>query len=184
MRVVGGIAKGRKLAQPAIPGARPTSELIRGVIFNVLGSDILEGARIVDLFAGTGSLGIEGLSRGAAWADFVELNPRQCAVIRSNLESTGFCAQGRVHCKGVDRAEDVLEGSYRVALMDPPYKMMDLARILELLDQSRMMEAEGMVVVGHSKRLELGERYGSLFLVRSRRHGDSVVDFFSVEGSR
>ena len=184
MRVVGGIAKGRNLASPAIPGARPTLELVRGAIFNILGSNLIEGARIADLFAGTGSLGIEGLSRGAAGADFVEQHPRQCAVIRSNLESTGLSNRGQVHCMKVERALQVLKGPYGVVFMDPPYRLKTLDPVLETLAQSGLMEAEGVVVVGHSKRLGLKERYGSLSKVRSRRYGDSVVDFFSSEGSR
>ena len=182
MRVVGGIAKGRKLAPPSISGARPTSELVRGAIYNILGPETIEGARIVDFFAGTGSLGIEGLSRGAAWADFVEQNPRQCAVIQSNLKSTGFGNRGQVYCMRVERALQVLTGPYQVALMDPPYGLKALDPILVALEQTRLMGAEGIVVVGHSKRLELKERYGNFSLARRRRHGDSVVDFFSVEG--
>lgn len=182
MRVVGGIAKGRKLAPPAIAGARPTSELMRGVIFNILGPELIEGAKVADLYAGIGSLGIEGLSRGAASADFVEKNPRQCAVIRSNLKSAGFEDSGRVHCLEIARGLRVLQGPYRVVLMDPPYRLQTLDPDLEALDRAHLVEVEGMLVVGHSKRLKLKEKYGSLSLVRSRRHGDSVVDFFLAEG--
>ncbi len=178
MRIVGGIAKGRKLASPAIRGARPTSELIRGVIFNSLGSQILENARVADLYAGVGSLGIESLSRGAAFADLVEKDPRQCAVIRRNLKSTGLEAQAKVHRMEVLRALSLLKSPYRVILMDPPYRMESLDQDLEAIDQAEIIENEGMLVVGHSKRLTLKEKYGKLSLVRSRRHGDSVVDFF------
>ena len=182
MRVVGGIAKGRKLAAPIIPGTRPTSELIRAAVYNILGPRTMEGARIVDFFAGTGSLGIEGLSRGASWADFVEQHPRQCGSIKSNLKSAGFDGQGRVYCMSVERAIGSLDGPYKVALMDPPYRLEALDPILSALDRAHLMEHEGIVVVGHSKRVELKRNYGTLSLERSRRHGDSVVDFFAVEG--
>lgn len=182
MRVVGGIAKGRKLAAPIISGTRPTSELIRAAVYNILGPRTMEGARIVDFFAGTGSLGIEGLSRGASCADFVERNPRQCSGIKSNLKSTGFDSLGQVYCMSVERALGGLEGPYKVALMDPPYRLEALDPILWALDRSHLMEDEGIVVVGHSKRVELKRRYGTLSMERSRRHGDSVVDFFAVVG--
>ena len=184
MRVVGGIARGRKLASPAITGARPTSELIRGVIFNSLGSEMIENSRVADLYAGVGSLGIESLSRGAIAADFVEKDSRQCAVIRKNLKTVGFEAKGRIHCIealksiGLLRGLAELQGAYRVILMDPPYRMSNLDPDIEALDQANLIEDDGMLVVGHSKRLRLKEQYGSLSLVRSRRHGDSVVDFF------
>ena len=184
MRVVGGIARGRKLASPAITGARPTSELIRGVIFNSLGSEMIENSRVADLYAGVGSLGIESLSRGAIAADFVEKDSRQCAVIRKNLKTVGFEAKGRIHCIealksiGLLRGVAELQGAYRVILMDPPYRMSNLDPDIEALDQANLIEDDGMLVVGHSKRLRLKEQYGSLSLVRSKRHGDSVVDFF------
>ena len=91
MRVAGGTARGHRLKGAVIPGVRPTSERARAAIFNVLPPWLLQDARVLDLFAGTGSLGIEALSRGAAWADFVERNRRQCQVLQANLETTGFC---------------------------------------------------------------------------------------------
>ena len=183
MRVVGGIAKGRRLAPPAIPGARPTSELVRTAIFNILSSGALEGARIVDLYAGTGALGIEGLSRGASWADFVEQDPRQCAVARSNLEVTGFGDKAQVFCMKVELAIGVLKGPYRVVLMDPPYRLETLDPIIMALHQRGLVETEAMMVVGHSKRTPIASEYGGLLRVDSRRYGDSVVDFFAMEGS-
>ena len=184
MRIVGGIAKGRRLAPPAIKGARPTSELIRGVIFNSLGPQILVNARVADLYAGVGSLGIESLSRGAAFADFVEKDSRQCTVIRRNLKTTGLEARARVHRMEALKALTILQGPYGVILMDPPYRMESLDRDLEAIDRANIIENEGMLVVGHSKRLALKEKYGTLSLVRSRRHGDSVVDFFRCGGAQ
>jgi 16S rRNA (guanine(966)-N(2))-methyltransferase RsmD len=184
MRIAGGIARGRRLAPPAIPGARPTSELIRGVIFNSLGSQILENARVADLYAGVGSLGIESLSRGAAFADFVEKDPRQCAVIRRNLKTTGLEARATVHRTETLKALKLLKGPYAVVLMDPPYRMESLDQDIEAIDQAEIIENNGMLVVGHSKRLALKKNYGKLSLVRSRRHGDSVVDFFRYGGAR
>ena len=83
--MVGGAAKGRRLKGATISEARPTSELVRGAIFNVLGPLHLSPIRALDLFAGSGSLGIEALSRGATWANFVERHPRQCSAIKENL---------------------------------------------------------------------------------------------------
>ena len=178
MRVVGGISRGRKLAPPAISGARPTSALVRGAVFNVLGHENVNGKRIVDLYAGVGSLGIEGLSRGAIWVDFVEKDPKQCAVIRANLRSTGLDGHSMVYCMKTEKALEVLKGSYNLVLMDPPYKMKDLAPVLKVIGETKILEADGMVVVGHSKHSNLNDTYGNLSRFDSRRYGDSVVEFF------
>ena len=186
VRVLSGYAGGRPLKGPAIPGARPTSELVRGAIFNVIGP--LDGriAKVLDLFAGTGSLGIEALSRGAPHADFVESNRRQCLRIRENLRDLGLSDGATVYCKEAAQALRELEGPYQLALMDPPYRMTDLSQVLGPLGEGSSdvspLEAGGMVVVGHSKRVELADSYGALTRTGGRRYGDSMVDFYVKEG--
>ena len=95
--MVGGIAKGRRLIGATIAEARPTSELVRGAIFNILGPLDLKPIRVLDLYAGSGSLGLEALSRGAGSADCVERHPRQCAALDTNLAATGFTDAGGVN---------------------------------------------------------------------------------------
>ena len=90
MRVAGGEARGRRLKGAASPGVRPTTERVRAAVFNILSVSQYRERRVLDLFAGSGSLGIEALSRGALWADFVERDRRQCVVIRDNLATLGF----------------------------------------------------------------------------------------------
>lgn len=184
MRVLSGYAGGRPLKGPAIPGARPTSELVRGAIFNVLGP--LDGriAKVLDLFAGTGSLGIEALSRGVPHADFVESNRRQCLRIRENLHDLGLSQGATVHCREAAQAVRELEGPYQLVLMDPPYRMTDLSSVLGPLGENpgaSPLAAGAMVVVGHSKRVQLADSYGTLSRTNDRRYGDSMVDFFVKE---
>jgi 16S rRNA (guanine(966)-N(2))-methyltransferase RsmD len=178
MRVVGGVAKGRRLKGAVVPGLRPTSDLVRGAIFNVLGALDSTSIRVIDLYAGTGSLGIEALSRGASWADFVERHPRQCAVLRENLASVGFSERAGVYCMAVERALGSLKGVYQLVLMDPPYRLPSLDDVLDTLAQSRILGEGARVVVGHSKRLALRSAYRDLAMVGSYRYGDSAVDFF------
>src|SRR5688572_1974291 len=109
MRVIAGSAKGRPLKAPDLPGLRPTSDLVRGAIFDIIGPYFDANDRVLDLYAGTGALGIEALSRGAGWADFVEQNRRTCAAIRDNLAATGLADRGRVHCRPVQQALSGLE---------------------------------------------------------------------------
>jgi len=137
---------------------------------------------VLDLFSGSGSLGIEALSHGAGWADFVELDRRQSAVINSNLETTGFTSQGRVHQVDALQAIQTLPGRYDLVLLDPPYKMGGLDGLLEqIASQPGLVLEGGVVVAGHSKRQDLREKYGALRLTSHRRYGDNVVDFFVYE---
>ena len=104
MRIAGGNEKGRRLKGATSSKTRATTERVRSAIFNILDPDQYEGGRVLDLFAGTGSLGIEALSHGARSADFVEWDRRQSEVISSNLKSTGFASQGHVNCMDVIQA--------------------------------------------------------------------------------
>lgn len=178
----GGVLRGRRLKGPAAPGVRPTSELVRGAIFNILGP-LDDHQRAMDLYAGSGSLGIEALSRGVEWVDFVERNPRQCEVLRANLETVGMTGSGKVHCVDVAKALQYLEGPYSLALMDPPYKLQTIGLELDALGDSGLLEDDAILVVGHSKRLTLMDRYSNMERTSSHRYGDSMVDFY-LKGGR
>ena len=184
MRVVGGKAKGVRLKGAVSPGVRSTTERARAAIFNILHGELYQQERVLDLFAGSGSLGIEALSRGAAWADFVERDRRQCQVIQSNLEATGFGPYGRVHWSDVNRSLSLLAGDYRLVLLDPPYALQDLDEVVEKIGREpRLVAGGGMVVVGHSRFLELRPEYYSLRRVSHRRYGDNVVEFYQRENN-
>ena len=182
MRVAGGNAKGRRLKGAVSPGTRATTERVRAAIFNILDPEQYQGGRVLDLFAGSGSLGIEALSHGAGRADFVEWDRRQSAVITSNLESTGFSSQGHVHRLDVLQALQTLPGRYDLVLLDPPYKMGGLDSLLEkIASQPGLIVDDGVVIAGHSKHEDLKETYGSLRLTSHRQYGDNVIDFFVYE---
>ncbi|MCH8744693.1 MAG: 16S rRNA (guanine(966)-N(2))-methyltransferase RsmD [Chloroflexi bacterium] len=180
MRVVSGKAKGRRLRGTIAPGARPTTERVRAAIFNILAPESYQDQRALDLFAGSASLGIEALSRGAAWADFVERDRRQCEVIRSNLETTGFSGQAKVYQADATKVLESLNGPYQLVLLDPPYRLENLGEVLEKIASAPGLVADqGIVVVGHSKHLDLMPHYGPLFLDSHRRYGDNVVEFYT-----
>ncbi len=182
MQVVGGKAKGIHLKGPVTAGTRSTTGRVRAAVFNILHEELYQQGRVLDLFAGSGALGIEALSRGAAWADFVERDRRQCQAIRSNLEATGFSSIARVLCSDVTRCLNTLEGGYSVMLLDPPYAMEGLDQLLEnMAGNPKLLKAGGMVVVGHSRFSELRPQYGPLSRVRLRRYGDNVVEFYQQE---
>ena len=181
--MVGGIVKGRRLKGSTVSGGRPTSERVRGAVFNILGPLDDKPTRVLDLYAGSGSLGIEALSRGAEWADFVENHPRQCAAIRENLVGTDFTASAKVYCMDSSKGLEVLEGPYQLVLMDPPYRLPSLDHVLGPLAGSKLLEEGSTVVVGHSKRVTLRQEYDGLEQIRGYRYGDSVMDFYEKGGN-
>ncbi len=183
MRVSGGEARGRRLKGAVSPGTRATTERVRAAIFNILRPSHYQGRRVLDLYAGSGSLGIEALSRGSVWADFVEWDRRQCEVIESNLGATGFRSQATVHRADVLKTLPSLAGPYQLVLLDPPYRMDGLDQVLNAIaSQEGLVVEGGVVVAGHSKRSELGASFGKLRQTSHRQYGDNVVDFFTNQG--
>jgi len=178
MRVIAGRAKGHRLAGPPSRATRPTSDLVRGAIFSALDSMGADLSRTLDLYAGSGALGIEALSRGAASCDFVEKDARACASIRQNLSKTGFEGQGEVVCLPVERALARLGGLYTLVLADPPYAE-QAASVLEGLAERGLLDAgRTVLVLEHSSREEAPERLAGLTQVKTLRHGDTAVSLY------
>src|SRR6478735_3160550 len=122
MRIVAGILKGRRIEAPSWEGLRPTSDKLRETLFNVLAPRI-EGARVLDGFAGTGAVGIEALSRGAAHVTFVERDPRAVALIEANLAACGIGADYNIHRGDVLAALRSPGAAFDLILLDPPYDL-------------------------------------------------------------
>ena len=182
MRVGGGEARGRRLKGAVVPGVRPTTERVRSAIFNILTVEQYQDGRVLDLFAGTGSLGIEALSRGAAWADFVERDRRQCSVIRDNLTAAGFDGKATVRQGDAIRSLNALPGGYSLLLLDPPYRTGAFHPVMEAIAVLRgLVSPDGMVVAGHSRQTELRSAYGDLRRIMLRQYGDNVVEFYLNE---
>lgn len=182
MRVGGGEARGRRLKGAVVSGVRPTTERVRAAIFNILAVEQYLDKRLLDLYAGSGSLGIEALSRGAAWCDFVERDRKQCAVIRENLSAIGFQGRGAVLQGDAIRTLTSLPGGYSLALLDPPYRIGAFHQVMEAIaDRPELLAAGGVLVAGHSRQSELRAAYGDLRRVEFRQYGDNVVDFYLNE---
>ena len=177
MRVIAGHFKGRRLKAPTWQGIRPTSDKLRETLFNVLARRI-GGARVLDGYAGTGALGIEALSRGAAHVTFVERDRRAAALIRENLAACGVAADYTIELGDV---ESVLRRSagagFDLILLDPPY---DLADTGEALDAAaRALAPEGLVVLERATRREPAVP-SSLSRVRDVRSGDSTLTLLTL----
>jgi 16S rRNA (guanine966-N2)-methyltransferase len=182
LRIIAGQARGRALKVLPQAGVRPTLELVRGALFSIL-APYLKDARVLDLFAGTGALGIEALSRGAAHATFVESHPRQCALLRAGLQELGFADRAQVLCSRVERAIQSLAGPYDIILLDPPYAYPRLGGILEQLASSPLAGQDGVVAVEHSRRHPLAASYGALALVKERSYGETRLSLYQHGGA-
>lgn len=183
MRVIAGRAKGHQLKFPRGTTTRPATDLVKGAIFSILENMTDDWSQVLDLFSGSGQLGIEALSRGAGWVDFVERQPRCCAIIKQNLEKTGFSGQGHVYCCSVAKAFSFLDKEYNIILMDPPYSDSSIGHLITQLAESRLVGASSIVAVTHSSLLPFDAAYGALSLIKEHRHGDSCIAVFRKGGT-
>jgi 16S rRNA (guanine966-N2)-methyltransferase len=161
VRVIAGVAKGRKLASPKTGSVRPTSDRVREAIFDVLSHlEVIEDATVADLYAGTGALGIEALSRGARAATFVDTDPEALSVISENLERTGFTGDGEV--VRADATSWSRRGRHvDVAFVDPPYRFDGWEALLSVLNADlAVLESRGEVELRSPWSLHRRYRYG------------------------
>jgi 16S rRNA (guanine966-N2)-methyltransferase len=183
LRVIAGECKGRPIKVPDRSATRPATELVRGAIFSMLANLTENWDEILDLFSGSGSLGIEALSRGAGHVDFVEQERVCCDIIRGNLEKCGLSGQARINCGPAERAITFLEKEYDIILMDPPYRREDIGEFLGKLAESRLVGQKTWLVITHSPRVTLEEAYVELKMIKERRHGDSVISIYHKEST-
>lgn len=182
MRIISGSARGRKLKGPPSHSTRPMTDKIRGAVFNSLASLGVEPDVVLDLYAGTGAIGIEALSRGASHADFVDMGRESAAVIRDNLRTSGFAQQGHVHQMPVDRFIERASRSYDFIVMDPPYADPEILPTLENLASSKLVQSATIVVLGHSPRVEPPDQVGNFEALRHRCHGDTCFSIYEWVG--
>jgi 16S rRNA (guanine(966)-N(2))-methyltransferase RsmD len=181
MRVITGTAKGHHLKFPKGTRTRPATDLVRGAIFSILENTAENWSQVLDLFSGSGALGIEALSRGAGWVDFVEMEPKCCDIIRENLEKTGLSEQAHIYCCNVFKALSLLNKEYDIILMDPPYTHTNIGVFINQLAASRLVGLKTTMVITHSPHLTLDRNYGPVYLLKEHRHGDSCISIYQKE---
>lgn len=181
MRVIAGTMKGHALKVPRSSSTRPMSQRIREALFSVLDSQEIRPRRVLDLYAGSGGIGIEALSRGAEWCDFVERNGAACRIIHDNLRGTRFVERARVHQVEVGRYLERVNQSYDLVVLDPPYADPGIVEMLSRVERSRAVDSGSAVALGHWPRLDPPARIGRLQLIRERCHGDSCFAVYIVQ---
>jgi 16S rRNA (guanine966-N2)-methyltransferase len=185
MRITGGEAKGRLLATVRGLRIRPTTDLVRQAIFNILGQD-LTGVKVLDLFAGTGSLGLEALSRGATSALFVDNSRQSIGLIRKNLalcsyENVGFTLKRDLR-KGLTVRHPAAKGKFDLIFLDPPYGSALIPPLLKALSKPDLLSAHARVVAESSKSERLSEDFGPLRMIDLRTYGETRINVYACEG--
>ncbi len=187
MRISGGIAKGRRTATKGLLSKtsdgeklRPTSSKVREALFDIIRNEI-DGASFVDLYAGTGTVGFEALSRGASRAIFVEPNDLRAITIKKNADEFGFREKVQVV---KSRAHEFLEKSsskkesFDIFFVDPPYHSEEIKKVLPMIGEKGLLNKSGVVIVEHFFKREMPETAGELKIDRSYRYGDTMLTFY------
>jgi 16S rRNA (guanine(966)-N(2))-methyltransferase RsmD len=180
LRIVAGKLKGRRIPVPEDPALRPTGDRVREAMFNILGQD-LSGFAVLELYAGTGALGFEALSRNARRVVFVEANPKLAAGIRGTAEALGVDREARVV---VGRVEDVLDrrqlgGPFELIVADPPYATLDLSGLIARIDESHLLGLHGTLVIERETRTSPAVGTAGLTLGRTSSYGRASLDFYN-----
>ncbi len=185
MRIVAGRLGGRRLAAPRDELTRPTSEKVREALFSMLASQgAILGARVLDLYAGTGALGLEALSRGARSATFVEVRAKALAVLRENVRTLGVTHQATILARDAERARTSLgEGEFEVVFADPPYAALERERTRETLASvvGHALAPAGLFVCEHAGKTP--PTFVGLALREARAWGGTGVAFFALDAA-
>lgn len=181
MRVISGKARGRRLKLPPESFTRPTADRVKEALFNIIGEKVF-AAVFLDCFAGSGSIGIEALSRGAKKAHFVEKNPAVLKILDQNLEKTGFKEQSRVW-KG--DAQRILQRGFAgenfdIIFLDPPYAFIKPDQILKLIEENSLLKSLGIVILETSSQADLFD-LGFWRLAENRVYGDTRILIWQKE---
>ena len=185
MRIISGSAKGRRISGPGgskkgrQSSIRPTSDRVRESIFNILGPEAVVG-NVLDLFAGTGALGIESLSHGSHFATFVDHDRKAIGLIKKNLVACDFVGESLVFQKDIGRGFGFLGKimpslGYDLIFIDPPYHMNETTGYLENLTSLNLIADNGLVVIEDGSGVEFAQEISGLFQIDSRRYGDTSV---------
>jgi 16S rRNA (guanine966-N2)-methyltransferase len=177
-RITGGEFRGRRIRSTRDRNLRPTADKVRGAIFSIIGEDAVLEARVLDLYAGTGILGIEALSRGAVSADFVEQHAGRCRELRENISGLGLEDCTQVYRGRVETVLARLNGPYDLVFADPPYDLDVWDGLMVLLGEDDRIAEKGRVVAEHRRTTELAKVYGKLVQLTNRRYGDTSVSIF------
>ncbi len=186
MRIIAGSAKGRRLYSPKDRRIRPTSDRVKEALFNILNGMIgsFSGCHVLDIYAGTGNLGIEALSRGAVEAVFIDNHRDSVELVKKNLEMTDFSGRSQVLLKDSIAALKSLEETertFRLVFIDPPYHQNLLDKPMYYLATSSLIDATSLIITEFSSKENPGTTFGGLREIDRRIYGDTALAFFTLQ---
>jgi len=183
LRIISGSARGRRLLSPKNSLIRPTADRVKESLFNILNSLIAgyDSCRALDIFAGTGNLGLEALSRGAAYAFFIDNHKESVALVIKNLRMLGFDDRGRVierEALSALRSLDKMKAPFQLVFIDPPYRQGLAERVMQFLATSALIDGNSLVIVEISSNELLPTAFDNLREFDRRVYGDTAIVFF------
>ncbi|WP_410515200.1 16S rRNA (guanine(966)-N(2))-methyltransferase RsmD [Paenibacillus sp. BR2-3] len=185
MRVVSGSAKGRPLKSVPGSGTRPTTDKVKEAVFSMIGP-YFEGGAALDLFAGTGGLGIEALSRGMESAVFVDMEPKSIDTIRANLKATGLESWAEVYRNDAGRALSAMEKrgrSFDLVFLDPPYRLKHGDELMSTMAAKGMLQAEALIVLEHESGHAYPEDIPGFYRLRQAVYGETTISIYQYEAA-
>ncbi|MBI3074211.1 MAG: 16S rRNA (guanine(966)-N(2))-methyltransferase RsmD [Deltaproteobacteria bacterium] len=185
VRLTGGGDKGRRLRAVPKSGVRPTSARVRAAIFNLVGQD-LSGVRVLDLFAGVGTIGLEALSRGASHVVFVERSAQALKTLRANVGTAGALDRATIVGGSLGRSACFNEtlGPFQLVIADPPYRIAGDVSYLVALLEANLVSENARIVIEHGTRVVPPDVIGPLALLLRRRYGDTVLSIYGKSDRR
>ncbi|MGM9532539.1 16S rRNA (guanine(966)-N(2))-methyltransferase RsmD [Intestinibacter sp.] len=183
LRVISGKARGLKLNTPKNEDVRPTTDRVKESLFNIINFDIMD-SNVLDLFAGTGSLGIECLSRGASKCVFVDKSKESMSIVKSNIKKARV--ENESITMNIDFKSAILSLSnkgekFNIIFMDPPYYKNMFEDALSMVDQNNLLEEDGVIVVEHDTKDSFPENIGRLYKSRDKKYGKTTLTFYKME---
>ena len=181
MKVCGGEFRGRTILTPRGDRTRPTSGMVREALANVLMNNI-DGARVIDMFAGCGSVGIELISRGAEFCYYVEVNRKVSAILTENLRTFNIMDKGKLITAPADKiVTNWQESSCDIIFLDPPFAKLDeYLNVLNALSTSQITSSDSIIIAQHDLRLILPDEIGKLKRTRTQKLGDNCLSYYSL----
>jgi 16S rRNA (guanine(966)-N(2))-methyltransferase RsmD len=177
LRIIAGVCKGRKLISPGDKQIRPTSDKVKGAVFSMAG-ERMPGAVVLDVFAGTGNLGLEALSRGAEYCYFCDCSADSIAIVRKNVALCGMEARAKLLTGGFEKTLSGVKRAVDVVFMDPPYHKELYVKCLSLIERNKILADDGLVITEHDAKLPFPDTMGGFVKLKEKRYGDVGVTLF------
>jgi 16S rRNA (guanine(966)-N(2))-methyltransferase RsmD len=181
LRIIAGACKGRRLFAPDGLGVRPTSDKVKGAVFSMIAARV-EGAAVLDLFSGTGGLGLEALSRGASFCRFCDNSPESLAFLRKNVLCCGFGDRCEIVRGDYTRALAGRDRAWDIIFLDPPYRAGCYTDCLERIASDGCLAEDGLVVAEHDARFSFQEYTPDFEKIREKKYGATGVTIFQLNG--